>query len=101
LNQDIYTHNNQSRNKAPIGGFDGKVQPLVKYMSKRAKPRIIANGIYDDTEVAVTAADLDWPQEWNPRVSREQILTECWEATCAKFRVQLPFARKLSICVRT
>jgi hypothetical protein len=69
-------------------------------MSKIAKPRVIANGIYDDSEAALAAIELAWPPEWKDRVSREQIVTECWELTCAKYKSRLPFVRNLTLCVR-
>jgi hypothetical protein len=72
-------------------------------MCHLAKPRIIANGIYDDTDAAMTTMAsmyAKWPQAWAPRVSREEILTDCWETSCADFGVQLPFTHMLSVCVR-
>jgi hypothetical protein len=96
----IYAHNYQNRNRVPIAGFNDEAQPLVKYLTHLAKPRIIANGVYDDTEAALAAIDFGWPKDWAPRVSREEIVTDCWESTCVKFRVRPPFTRKLATCVR-
>jgi hypothetical protein len=70
-------------------------------MCKLAKPRIIANGIYDDTEAALATVDFGWPEEWAPRRSREVYVAECWKAACEKCRVApLPLVHKLMTCVR-
>ncbi|KAG8730559.1 hypothetical protein FRC10_002604 [Ceratobasidium sp. 414] len=68
--------------KVTIKSFPENQQPLITAMANIARARIIANGAYDDTAAEV-AQYSNWPEEWPPRLSREQIVAQCLEVACA------------------
>ncbi|KAG8723180.1 hypothetical protein FRC09_004370 [Ceratobasidium sp. 395] len=86
----------RGKGKAYVNTFPVEQQPAILTMTSLAKVRSLANGTYDETESTVREPYPNYPEDWQPRLTRSQIAASSLTDACKEMYLD----EELRFCLR-